>query len=142
MQPDKRIIPDSAYTEFYKIKDPGNSHMVWLGGRGIIDKDEAGGQMVAAAQVGPLREFGVRGNMSEKRRQEFRDGTFYVGTLAVGCVILQLVGHDLQRGFDIVRKPQGWLDRIWKPDGHILWPPALGVGSFEGLHESLKPPRK
>ena len=34
MQPEKGTIPDSVFGEFYKTKEPGNNHMVWLGCRG------------------------------------------------------------------------------------------------------------
>jgi hypothetical protein len=133
----KRIIPDSAYDEFYKTKNPGNNHVVWLGGRGEIDKDEAGNSLVAASQVGPVHSFAVPMDMLEKRKQELQSGLFYVGTLAVGLVILQMLGHDHPLGFDFTRKPPGWLLQIWKVQGHVVWPPPVGVGSFEGLHESI-----
>jgi hypothetical protein len=142
MQPAKRFIPDSVYADFYKTKEPGNNHMIWLGARAAFDNDDTGAQVVSAMQVSPLNEFVVPANMPEKRKLEFSAGVFYVGTLALGAVILQVFGHNLALGFDLIRKPPGWLFRIWKPQSHIVWPPAVGVGSFEGLHESLKPPRQ
>jgi hypothetical protein len=141
MQPDKRVIPDSVYDEFYKAQTPADKHMVWLGARGIIDKDDTGGELIAAAQVGPLDKFSVLASMSEKRQREIEAGNFYVGTLVVGRVALQMFGHDLARGFDFIRNPPDLLFRIWKVQSHIVWPPPVAVGSFEGLHESLEPPR-
>ena len=141
----KRVIPDSVYKEFYAAQDPGDNHLIWLGYRGILDKDHAGSQLIAAAQIGPLYEFSVPARMPEKRKQEFQSGTFYIGTLVLGRVALQLFGHDLRSGFNLTRNTQRALSRIWKVESHVLWPLSSGIeviGGFEGLHESLKPPRQ
>lgn len=142
MQPTKKIIPESAYSQFFSTKEPGNNHIVWLGARGIIDQDEAGlGYLFSAASVKSVSEFSVPADMPETRMQEIRSGYFYVGTLVVGFVALQVFGHSLRLGFGIARYPPGWLLQIWKPQSHIMWPNPVGIGSFEGLHDSLSPPR-
>jgi hypothetical protein len=141
MQPSKKVFPESVYDQFYKTQEPGNNHMVWLGARGVIDQDESGGgYLLSAASVKPLSEFRVPATLPEKHLQEIRSGYFYVGTLVLGFVALQVFGHSVRLGFDIIRRPPGWLFQIWKPQNHIVWPNTVGIGSLEGLHDSLKPP--
>jgi hypothetical protein len=140
MQPGKKTIPQSVYDQFYGTKEPGDNHIVWLGARGKIDQDESGGYLLAASSIRPLSKFSVPATMQDKHLQELQSGFFYVGTLVLGFVALQLFGHSVRLGFNIARQPPGWLFQIWKPQSHIVWPNPVGIGSFEGLHESLKPP--
>jgi hypothetical protein len=98
INPENVIIPDSHYSELYRLKSALPSHFIVISSRGI-PRHEKGLPMMQAMSdpvIHAKAEASLGSKVQEQMSQWIRDGhRIYKVTFAVGNFVAQVFGHDL-----------------------------------------------
>jgi hypothetical protein len=141
LQTASRQVPPKSYPEFYSARQPSHNYLIWVGHRGVIDKDDAGNQFIARIDVKTIGRVIVPARRADELREEFKQGTMFSATIGLGRVALQVFGHTHRHRIVLTRPDIGVLIPIWPTGGYINWPPQIGIeriGGFKGLRDSIE----
>jgi len=145
LHPAERVVPDSEYHRFYKIKQPPDDYRVWLAHRTIYT-DHTGRELLMASREQHVTNLNATNEASKQEIEAWlaSGGSVFRITFTIGRLVFQIFGHSLPGRFNVEVAPNvKVVQLIWPVNGNVTWPPPNPVeqiGGIDGLHAAFDQP--
>lgn len=134
------VVPESHYKEFYRVKNPPKTTVVWLGFRHPppFESGDGVGTALFEGSIASMQSF----SDDPEVRDWLNDSQTYSGTLGMGMVCFQVFGSTLDGvATDITPGDATVVDRIWPPSRRFTWPHSGYFDDLEVMRELFVPRR-
>jgi hypothetical protein len=137
LHPNAAVVPKSEYPAFYAARKPLPTHFVVLARRTTYP-DETGRQLLATAVKQTVSDLPVAQELASEIEASMpgwkaEGRNIYRVTFALGRVAFQVFGHSLPARIEIAHGHLPYVQRIWRPNESVTWPPPVPLDSAGGL---------